>query len=178
MAEKFDKLDQKHIEFINNQHIFFVATAGCEGFVNLSPKGMDTLKIINPNKIIWLNYTGSGNESAAHVQENARMTIMWCSFDKKPLILKVYGKAKEIRENNNKWVEVNKYFKMTNGVRQYFELDISLVLTSCGYGVPYFEYKGERDTLIKWIENKGNIGIKEYQKQNNTISLNGKRIDI
>ncbi len=178
MAEKFDKLDQKHIEFINNQHIFFVATAGCEGFVNLSPKGMDTLKIINPNKIIWLNYTGSGNESAAHVQENARMTIMWCSFDKKPLILKVYGKAKEIRENNNKWAEANKYFKMTNGVRQYFELDISLVLTSCGYGVPYFEYKGERDTLIKWIENKGNIGIKEYQKQNNTISLNGKRIDI
>ncbi len=178
MAEKFDKLNSNLIDFINKQHIFFVATAGCEGFVNLSPKGMNTLKIINPNQIVWLNLTGSGNETSAHVQENGRMSIMWCSFDKKPLILKVYGYARVIHENSSDYVRMSQYFDNFVGTRQFFELTISLAITSCGYGVPYYEYKGDRDTLLKWSEKKGREGIKRYWKENNQFSLNNKLIKI
>lgn len=178
MAEKFDALNQKHIDFINSQHLFFIGSAGCEGFINVSPKGMDTLKVINPHKVIWLNYTGSGNETSTHVQENGRMTIMWCSFDKKPLILKLYGNAKVIHPRDKEWDEMSGHFDDFVGTRQFFEFDISLVLTSCGYGVPYYEYKGERDTLIKWADNKGRDEIQKYWQENNTLSLDGKDTHI
>jgi hypothetical protein len=175
MAEKFDNLNQKHIDFINKQHLFFIGSAGAEGFVNVSPKGMDTLKVISPTKVVWLNHTGSGNETAAHVAENGRMTIMWCSFDKKPLILKLYGDAKAIHPRDKEWDEMCGYFDTFVGTRQFFELNISLVLTSCGYGVPRYEYMSERDTLIKWGDNLGDAGVKKYWKEENQVSLDGKK---
>lgn len=178
MAAKFENLNQEHIDFIGKQHLFFVATAGKEGFVNVSPKGMDTLKVINPNRILWLNHTGSGNETAAHVAENGRMTIMWCSFDKKPLILKLYADAKVIHPRDKAWSEMCGYFDKFAGARQFFDLDISLVITSCGYGVPKFEYLGERDTLIKWADNLGVDGVKKYWKEENQVSLDGKDTHI
>ncbi len=178
MAVKFDDLNQKHIDFINGQHIFFIGSAGAEGFVNVSPKGMDTFKILDKNRVIWLNHTGSGNETSTHVMENGRMTIMWCSFDKKPLILKLFGSARVIHKRDSEWDEMCRYFDTFVGARQFFELNISLVLTSCGYGVPYYEYKGERDTLIKWADNKGAEGIKKYWKDENQVSLDGKDTHI
>ncbi len=178
MAVKFDNLNQKHIDFINEQHMFFVGSAGCEGFVNVSPKGMDTFKVLDKNRVVWLNHTGSGNETSAHVMENGRMTIMWCSFDKKPLILKLFGSAKVIHPRDSEWDEMCGYFDRFVGTRQFFELNISLVLTSCGYGVPYYEYKGERDTLIKWADNKGAEGIKKYWEDENQVSLDGKETHI
>ncbi len=178
MAVKFENLNQEHIDFINKQHLFFVGTAGKEGFVNVSPKGMDTLKIVSPNRVIWLNHTGSGNETAAHVAENGRMTIMWCSFDKKPLILKLYADAKVIHPRDKAWSEICGYFDKFTGTRQFFDLDISLVITSCGYGVPKFEYLSERDTLIKWADNLGADGVKKYWKDENQVSLDGKNTHI
>ncbi len=174
MGQKFDNLNQGHIDFINKQHIFFIGSAGREGFVNVSPKGMNTLKVLSPNRVIWLNHTGSGNETAAHVAENGRMTIMWCSFDKKPLILKLYGDAKAIHPRDKEWDEMCGYFDTFVGTRQFFELNISLVLSSCGYGVPRYEYMSERDTLIKWGDNLGDDGVKKYWKEKNQVSLDGK----
>ena len=171
MAERFEELTDKHIDFIKNQHIFFVGTAGEEGFVNVSPKGMDSFRVINKSKIIWLNLTGSGNETAAHVLENSRMTVMFCSFDKQPLILRLYGQAKAIHPRNSEWSEMVALFPEYTGVRQFFVLDLDLVQTSCGYAVPYYELTGERPTLKKWADNRGRSGVEQYWEEKNTKSL-------
>ncbi len=178
MADKFDMLHQKHIEFIEQQQIFFVASAGCEGLINLSPKGMDTLKIIDSSKLVWLNYIGSGNETAAHINQNSRLTIMFCSFEKKPLILKVFGRAEEVRSTHSDFSKYSNHFNNIRGARQIFVVEIDSVLTSCGYGVPLYEFKSQRDTLTKWLDNKSNDELQEYQQKNNTISLDGVKIDI
>jgi predicted pyridoxine 5'-phosphate oxidase superfamily flavin-nucleotide-binding protein len=133
MAERFDSLSEKLIEFIGKQHMFFVGTAAAEGTVNVSPKGMDSFRILSPTKAAWLNLTGSGNETAAHILENSRMTIMFCSFDKQPLILRVYGQATTVHPRDEQWAELSAFFPEYTGARQIFSLDIELVQTSCGY---------------------------------------------
>jgi hypothetical protein len=178
MAERFDKLTEKQIEFIRQQHIFYVGTAGAEGTVNVSPKGMDTLRVVNEHQVVWLNLTGSGNESSAHVQENGRMTIMLCSFAKQPLILRLYGKANVIHPRDNNWKELSNLFDEYVGARQFFQLNLELVLTSCGHAVPFFEYQGERDLLEKSANKRGRDGIEEYWKEKNQISLDGKPTNI
>lgn len=150
MASFFDNLSKKHIQFIGKQHMFFVATAPDEGRINLSPKGMDCLKIIDKNTAIWLNYTGSGNETAAHTLQNGRMTLMFCSYEKKPLILRLYGRAELIYRNNNKWKDYISFWGETKEMRQIFELNIESVQISCGFSVPFYEYKGERHTLMDY----------------------------
>lgn len=178
MSEKFSALTDKHIEFIKKQHIYFVGTAGSEGLVNVSPKGMDSFRIINSAQIAWLNLTGSGNETAAHVLENGRMTIMFCSFDKQPLILRLYGHSRTIHTWDQSWDKLAALFPKNVGARQIFELDIEMVLTSCGYAVPFYELKGERPTLTKWADKKGKQGIEDYWRENNTLSLDNKETGI
>lgn len=178
MAEKFEALHSKHMEFINTQHLFFVGSAGAEGFVNVSPKGMDSLRILSPNRLIWLNLTGSGNETAAHVLENSRMTIMFCSFDKQPLILRVYGKAKVVYPRHESWIPLLEHFPAYTGARQVFDLAVDLVQTSCGFAVPLYEFQGERNTLTNWADKRGADGIKEYWKEKNLLSLDGNSTGI
>lgn len=178
MADQFKKLEDKHIEFINNQHLFFVGTAGAQGMVNVSPKGMDSFRVVSNNKIAWLNVTGSGNETAAHVLENRRMTIMFCSFDKQPLILRLYGESNVVHPRDKRWNDLYSLFPDYMGARQIFELELSLVQTSCGYAVPYYDMKGERETLVKWAEGRGEQGIKDYWKEENRLSLDNKETGI
>jgi hypothetical protein len=181
MGEKYNALTREHIDFIAEQKIFFVGSADVDSRVNISPKGLDSLRIIDNNLAIFLNKTGSGNETAAHIQHsvnNPRMTIMLCSFTEKPLILRMYGKAIEILPDNSNWQSLLTHFDDTVGARQIFALDIELVQTSCGYGVPFFNYQGDRDFLNNWAHNKGEKGLQEYQQQKNTISLDGKKIKI
>lgn len=178
MSEKFERLNDKHIAFIQNQHLYFVGTAGSEGRVNVSPKGMDSFRVISPSKVAWLNLTGSGNETAAHVSENPRMTVMFCSFDKQPLILRLYGEATAHHITDERWNELYSLFPESPGARQIFELEIDLVQTSCGYAVPLYDLKSERPTLAKWAEKKGSEGVKEYWKEKNTVSLDGKETAI
>lgn len=178
MAEQYDKLDDKHIQFIQQQHIYFVGTAGAQGLVNVSPKGMDSLRIIDQSTVAWLNLTGSGNETAAHVLENGRMTIMFCSFDKQPLILRLYGQAIATHPRDERWAELSVLFPEYAGARQIFTLDVDMVQTSCGYAVPYYELQGERPTLEKWAENHGASGVRDYWKEKNTRSLDGKDTGI
>jgi len=173
MGKKYSSLNTRLIHFINKQHLFFVGTAQAEGRVNISPKGLDTLFILNENELIWLNLTGSGNESAAHVLADNRMTIMCCSFDKNPLILKMYGAAKVYHERDREFHNYIGYFKDYPGARQIFKLHIDLVLTSCGFGVPFMDHQSERETLNIWAETKGENGIKKYWEDKNQQTIDG-----
>ena len=176
--ERFEALEDRHIEFIKDQHLFFVGTAGSEGHVNVSPKGMDSLRVTSPTEAVWLNLTGSGNETAAHVLENRRMTLMFCSFAKQPLILRLYGLANIVSPGDDAWPELVGLFPDYVGARQIFRLELDLVLTSCGYAVPYYQLLGQRPTLTRWSVKKGREGIEQYWQDNNTVSLNGKGTDI
>ncbi|MGI1680228.1 MAG: pyridoxamine 5'-phosphate oxidase family protein [Cellvibrionaceae bacterium] len=178
MAEKFDALNEKHIQFIQKQHLYFIGSAAAEGLVNVSPKGMDSLRVVSSTKVAWLNLTGSGNETAAHMLENNRMTIMFCSFDKQPLILRLYGHAKVIHPRDRDWKKMYPLFSENVGARQIFEVDIEMVLTSCGYAVPYYEFKGERQTLVNWSVKKGREGVAEYWEEKNQKSLDDKDTGI
>lgn len=173
MGKKRPDLTPQLQEFIKEQKIFFVGTAADSGFVNVSPKGMSTFYILNSQEVLWLNMTGSGNETAAHILKDARMTVMFCSFDKNPLILRLYGTAKVYHERDAVFSEYMRYFEETTGARQIFKLSINLVQSSCGFGVPFMDYKGERDTLKVWAEHKGESGIKEYWTEKNQTSLDG-----
>lgn len=173
MAKQFPQLDSKHITFIQQQKLFFVATAASEGLVNLSPKGMDSLRVLDEKTVVWLNLTGSGNESAAHLRQNPRMTMMFCSFDKQPLILRLYGNANVLHKKDNDWQTYSALFPEYRAARQIFVLPIDIVQTSCGFGVPFFTYQGERDTLAKWADNKSDAEIQQYWQKKNLTSLDG-----
>lgn len=173
MAEQFPHLESKHIEFIQNQHMFFLGTAGEAGRINVSPKGMDTFRVVRENRVIWLNLTGSGNETAAHVLENGRMTVMFCSFDRQPLILRLYGQAKVIHSVDAEWNDLAGQFPEFTGARQVFDMEIEMVQSSCGYAIPFYEKTGERETLTKWADNKGREGVEEYWQEKNHTSIDG-----
>lgn len=178
MAKQFSEITDSLKEFIEKQKIFFVGTADLDGRVNVSPKGSDTLRVLGRNKIVWLNLTGSGNETAAHMIAKNRITIMFCSFDERPMILRLYGAGRVVHPDSSEWNKFTGLFHENIGARQIFDIDINLAQTSCGYQVPFYEYKGERDVLDKWAEKKGRKGIKEYWEANNKLSLDGKPTGI
>jgi hypothetical protein len=173
MGQKYTSISDKLRAFIEMQKIFFVATAGANGRVNASPKGMDSLRVINQNRVMWLNVTGSGNETAAHVQENGRMTLMFCSFDGDPMILRLYGQATVIHPRDERWEALSKQLPQIPGARQVFDLQVDLVQTSCGMSVPFFDYAGEREQLKEWAVKKGEEGIRTYWREKNQFSLDG-----
>lgn len=173
MAKFYPHLTTELREFIQQQHLFFVASAPNQGRVNLSPKGMDSLRCLNDSEIAYLDLTGSGNETAAHVLENGRITIMVCSFTEKPLILRIYGQGKPIRPRDAKWEELYPLFPSIAGVRQIMQVAIDSVQTSCGFAVPFFEFQGERQVLAEWAEKKGESGIRDYWEKNNQQSIDG-----
>lgn len=178
MAERFTRLDDTLAAFIRAQHMYFVGTAGAQGYVNVSPKGMDSFRILDDKTVAWLNLTGSGNETAAHVLENGRMTVMFCSFDKQPLIMRLYGQATVVHPRDARWDELSALFPAYTGARQVFVLALEMVQTSCGYAVPYYTLKGERPTLTKWADNRGEQGIRDYWLEKNARSLNDKDTGI
>ena len=175
---KFDGLNDKHTSFIEKQKLFFVGTAAKEGRVNIALKGSDTLRVLGANRIVWLDLTGAENETAAHLLEIPRMTLMWCSFDSKPMILRAYGDAVSVHPRDEAWGELSALFAHIPGTRQVYDLNVDFVLKSCGFGVPLFGYLGERETLRKWAERKGEDGLTEAWEKNNQFSLDGKPTDL
>lgn len=173
VAKFYEALPPNLTEFIQKQHIFFVASAPHEGRVNLSPKGMDCLRVFDETKVGYLDLTGSGSETAAHVLENGRLTMMFCSFERNPMILRLYGKGSLIRPNDSDWQKIYPLFRPIAGARQIVMLDVEQVQTSCGFAVPFYEFKGERDTLEKWAETKGDEGLTEYRREKNQRSIDG-----
>lgn len=175
MGAKYPHLKSQHQDFIAKQQLYFVATAPNEGWLNLSPKGIDSLRVLNENQVLWLNLTGSGNETAAHLLDDSRMTIMFCAFAGAPTILRLYGSARSIHPaDEREWSQWLPLFPQTNGARQLILLEIELVHTSCGFGVPLYEYQGQREELIKWAEKKGEEGVRDYWNKKNRISMDGK----
>lgn len=177
MARRFAELSDRHIGFIARQRVFFVATATADSRINLSPKGMDTLRVAGPKRVRWLNLTGSGNETVAHVRESSRMTLMFCSFDADPLILRVYGQARSIHPGDAEWPGRIAEFPSLPGARQVFDLAVDLVQTSCGFAVPFYEFQGERRQLRDWAEKKGEAGIRRYWRERNRETIDGRPID-
>lgn len=174
MAKQYPQITDQHQAFIQQQKIFFVGTAGAQGRVNVSPKGMDSLRVMGPNRVVWLNVTGSGNESAAHVAENGRMTVMFCSFEGAPTILRLYGQARAVHARDDDWQTLLSEFPQMPARRQLFDLTVDLVQTSCGMGVPLYEYAGDRDSLNQWAQKKGPEGIEAYWQEKNRVSIDGK----
>ncbi|MCF3651625.1 pyridoxamine 5'-phosphate oxidase family protein [Synoicihabitans lomoniglobus] len=174
MGQQYTAIPEKQVAFIREQKIFFVGTAGVDTRVNVSPKGMDSLRVLSANRVIWLNVTGSGNETAAHLLEQSRMTIMFCAMVGAPLILRLYGNAKAVHPRDPEWAELYGQFNPLPGARQMFDLTVDLVQTSCGMAVPNLEYKADRSLLSDWATKKGPEGIRDYWTEKNQTSLDGK----
>ncbi len=174
MGQRYSEIPSKMIPFIQAQKLFFVATAAPDGLVNVSPKGMDSLRVMDNQRVLWLNVTGSGNETAAHVAELPRMTLMFCAFEGNPMILRLYGTARVIHQYDAEWEGLYTLFNPMLGARQIFDLSIDLVQTSCGMAVPFYDYAGERDQLTAWTLKKGDKGIRDYWSEKNQQSLDGK----
>lgn len=173
MAKFYSEIPPKLQAFISEQKIFFTATAPSHGRINLSPKGIDTFRCIDSGTVAYLDLTGSGNETAAHLNENGRMTVMFCSFSESPLILRLYGRGRVIHPRDEEWEQFYSLFKKLPGERQIIVLDVDSVQTSCGFGVPLYEFQGERETLLDWAENKGERGIITYWQAKNLQSIDG-----
>ena len=173
MAKFYTELDNSLRRFIAEQKIFFTASAPNDGRVNLSPKGMDSFRCLDRKTVAYLDLTGSGNETAAHIFENGRLTIMFCSFTEKPLILRLYGRGRVVRKNDEDWNRLYSNFTPIIGERQIIVLEIDSLQTSCGFAVPVYELKEEREKLVEWAENKGENGLLEYRQTKNQVSIDG-----
>jgi hypothetical protein len=175
MAKLFDSITEDLQKFIAEQHIFFVGTAplSSTGHVNLSPKGLESFRILSPHRVGYLDVTGNGNETSAHLQENGRITFMFCAFQEPAAILRLYGQGYTILPSSPEWNSLYLLFPPIPGTRQIIVADIERIQTSCGLGVPLYEYQGQRQTLVNWASKKGEQGVKEYQQQKNRISIDG-----
>ena len=176
MAKQFTCIEAIHHEFILQQHIFFAASAAAEGRVNVSPKDGAALRILSPNRVAYLDQTGSGNETAAHLRAHGRLTLMFCAFAGAPLILRLYGQGRALPRGGLAYADLlasSFSNEERPGSRQIMVLDIDLVQTSCGYGVPLFEYVADRPTLTRCAEAKGETGLEEYRQSKNAFSIDG-----
>lgn len=180
MGKFYESLSEAHKTFIQDQHLFFVATAPLsqDGRINLSPKGLDAFRVLGNNKVGYMDLVSSGNETSAHTLENGRITFMFCSFGKTPTILRLYGKGFTVLRDTEEWEKFAPAFTIFPSTRQLIIADIFLVQTSCGYGVPTYEFSGDRDIHFEWAERKGPDGLEQYIQDNNLKSLDGLPTDI
>jgi len=174
MARFYERLNTELETFIGRQHVFFTASAPrVGGHVNLSPKGMDSFRVLDPNTVAYLDVTGSGAETAAHVRENGRLTVMFCSFEAKPLILRLYGSGEVLLPADPGWAMNRPLFPDHPGARAIVLLHVSEIQTSCGFGVPLMAYQGERGDLVHWARKKGEEGLRRYRREKNRESMDG-----
>jgi len=175
MAKVFDALTDELTVFIAQQQLFFVATAPLskDGHINLSPKGLDSFRVLSSQKVAYLDLTGSGNETSAHLQENGRITFMFCAFQQPPLILRLYGHGTTVLPTMPEWETLYPLFTAIPGSRQIIVATLDRVQTSCGMGVPLYSLEEQRNGLIQWASKKGEQGLVDYWKQKNTASIDG-----
>jgi len=176
MAKTYPALTDELNTWIAQQPMFFLASAPlqADGHINLSPRGLDSLRITGDTELVILDLTGSGNETAAHLQENGRMTVMLCAFNGNPKILRLYGQGQVIQPGDAHWHDYRQLFAPDlPGVRQIFHLNIERIQTSCGFGVPLMDFVTQRDMLLEWANKKGPDGIDKYQREKNAHSIDG-----
>jgi hypothetical protein len=175
MGKDYPEITPKIAEWVGRQKMFFVATAplAADGMVNCSPKGMDTFRILGPKTVAYLDLTGSGVETIAHLGENGRIVIMMCAFEGPPDIHRFHGRGKALLKGTPEYDAMIEHFDELPGTRSIIRIEVDRISDSCGYSVPLYEYKGDRDGLIKWAQKKGEAGIQAYQRENNAHSLDG-----
>ncbi|MFD1956377.1 pyridoxamine 5'-phosphate oxidase family protein [Paenibacillus thailandensis] len=175
MGKQFPSMLPEHMDFIRKQRLFFVGSAALseEGHVNISPKGYDSFRILSENQVAYLDVTGSGNETSAHIKENGRITVMFCAFEGPPNILRLYGTGTVVLPGSEEWEWLYGGFTPLEGARQIILVDVHKVQTSCGYSVPFMAYEKERDTLRRWAAQKGEEGLKGYWQEKNRVSIDG-----
>ncbi|MCU0703676.1 MAG: pyridoxamine 5'-phosphate oxidase family protein [Fimbriiglobus sp.] len=175
MGKLFAAIDDDLRAFITAQRMFFVATAplSADGHVNLSPKGLDSFRVLGPTTVAYLDLTGSGVETIAHLRENGRLTVMFCAFEGRPRIVRLQGRGRVVTPTDAEWAELSGHFPAMPGVRSVIVLDADRISDSCGYGVPRYEFVGDREQLPAWAEKKGPDGVKEYQARKNAASIDG-----
>ena len=175
MGRTHDRLDGELRAFVARQHVFFVATAplSAEGHVNLSPKGGDTLRVLDERTVCYLDLTGSGAESIAHVRENGRITLMCCAFEGEPQIVRLQGRGTVVRPGDDRWSALAELFPDLPGARSIIVVDLERISSSCGFGVPLMDFVADRDRLTRWAEARGPDGIAAYQASKNAVSIDG-----
>jgi hypothetical protein len=175
MGKQFRAIDESLVQFIGRQRLFFVATAPseAEGHINLSPKGLDSFRVIDPTTVAYLDLTGSGVETIAHLRQNARITIMFCAFEGPPRILRLHGKGRPIEPSEPGFSELRQLFPHYDGVRSVIRVSLERVSDSCGFGVPRYEFARDRPQLEAWVDRKGPEGIARYQLDHNLTSIDG-----
>jgi hypothetical protein len=176
MANQLTEIDDNLRAFIQGQRMFFVATAPLDaaGHVNLSPKGLDTFRILGRAKVAYLDYVGSGSETIAHVKENGRIVLMWCAFEGPPNILRLHGRAEVVTPDDAEFRQLRPLFPATpDGARALVVVTVQRIATSCGFGVPLYHFERERSQMPDWAERKGADGLREYQQLKNATSIDG-----
>jgi hypothetical protein len=173
MAQVFDHITDRLQSFIAAQQMFFVATAPTQGHINLSPKGLDSFRVINSLQVAYLDLTGSGNEASAHLLENGRVTMMFCAFEGAPLILRLYGRGRVVLPDMAEWPDLAALFPTIPGTRQIIVADLDRIQTSCGTGVPLYDWRSHRDEMVTWATKKGEAGMVAYRQEKNRISIDG-----
>jgi predicted pyridoxine 5'-phosphate oxidase superfamily flavin-nucleotide-binding protein len=175
MGATFDSINDQARRFIEAQHMFFVATSpsAADGHVNLSPKGYDTFRVLGPNRVAYLDLTGSGAETVAHVRQNGRITLLFCAFDGKPNLVRLYGAASVAEPGDDRYDEFAALVPDNRGARAAIVVDVDRVATSCGYSVPLYEYVGERPTLDEWVARKSDDDLAAYRSDKNASSIDG-----
>lgn len=172
MSDFFDQITDNHREFIAKQSIFFIATAAADARINLSPKGMDSFRVLDEKRVGYLDVSGSGNETHAHLAADGRATIMFCAFERPALILRIYAQGRAILPQDARWAELAPHFEILPGTRQIFEFDVHSVQTSCGWGVPLMTFERESQTLKKYAAKYTEAELLAYQR-NRTKSIDG-----
>lgn len=175
MGKVYDTIEGRVAEFIERQHLFFVATAPLDesGLINLSPKGLDTFRILGPREIAYLDFAGSGIETVAHLRENERIVVMFCAFDGPPNIVRLHGRGSAIEPGEEGFDALSNRFDPVPHIRSIIRVAVDRISDSCGFGVPLYRFEGERDQLTRWAEKKGKAGVVDYQNENNRKSLDG-----
>lgn len=175
MGKLYEEIGEGLREFIARQHVFFVGTApdAGVGHLNISPKGLDTFRILGPRSVAYLDLTGSGIETVAHIRENGRLTILFCAFEGRPLILRLYGRGRVVEPGDPDWGPLMAEFPDYPGARSVVVMDVDRIADSCGFAVPLYDYKGERSQLIDYARNKGPDDLAEYRTKKNAQSIDG-----
>ena len=175
MGKVFDQIDETLRQFVERQHLFFVATApaSVDGHVNCSPKGLDTFRILGPATVAYLDYTGSGAETIAHLRENGRIVILFCAFEGPPKIVRFHGKGEVIEPDHPDFASLIGLFDPNPGLRSIIRIAVDRISDSCGFGVPLMRFESDRSQLPSWMEKKGEEGLEQYKQQKNAVSIDG-----
>jgi len=175
MSRVYEMLDQRLIAFLGRQHVFFVATAPLagDGLVNLSPKGLDTFVVVDPHRVAYLDLTGSGVETVAHLRENGRIVVMFCAFEGAPRIIRLHGRGRVVVPGEPDFDDLAGRFPSRPGIRSVIDVDVTRIADSCGYAVPLMSFEGERSRLDEWAAKRGPEGLGEYRAEKNAVSLDG-----